>query len=130
MSSPSIHLPDVSLPDLSRIDVSDRAGDLVSSGVELVQEVATAAFELAGGLAAAAIERIPDLPEKAIDLAGAAIPSLRPKPKRSKKPFVLIAVILVVVAGGVWFKRRRASGTPDIASTYTSSADPGVSAAS
>ena len=85
MSTPTIHLPDAARVDLS--GVTERAGDAVSTGIEKVQDLAVAAFDLAGELASAAAERIPDLPEKAITLAGAAIPALRPAPKRSKKPF-------------------------------------------
>jgi MYXO-CTERM domain-containing protein len=118
MSTPTIHLPDVAHVDLS--DVTDRAGDAWSSGIEKVQDLAVAAFDLAGDLAAAAAERIEDLPEKAITLAGAAIPALRPAPKRSKKPFIIAAVLLAVLAGAWWMRRRRSAG-PE--APYISSAD-------
>jgi hypothetical protein len=118
MSSPTIHLPDAARVDLS--DVTERAGDAVSTGLEKVQDLAAAAFDLAGELASAAAERIEDLPEKAITLAGAAIPALRPAPKRSKKPLILAAVLLAVLAGGWWLRRRRSAGGE---APYLSSAD-------
>ncbi len=133
MSTPTIHVPHVSVPDVPRVDLSDvgdRAGDVWSSGLEKVQDLAAAAVDLAGDLASAAVDRFDDLPDKALTLAGAAIPALRPRQKRSKKPFILIALVLVVVAGGFWFKRRRASATVapyDASATRTEAA---VSAAS
>jgi hypothetical protein len=113
MSAPSIHLPSVTLPDLPDVsNVTDRAGDVWSTGFDRAHDLTAAAIDLASDLASAAVDRFEDLdiPDKAIGLAGAVIPALRPTPKRSKKPFVLIAVVLVVIAGGIWFKRRRASG--------------------
>jgi len=113
MSAPSIHLPNVTFPDLPEVsDVADRASDAWSTSFDLAHDLAAAAIDRAAGLATAAAERLEDLelPENAIGLAGAVIPALRPAPKRSKKPFVLLAVLLVVVAGGFWFKRRRAAG--------------------
>jgi uncharacterized membrane protein len=60
------------------------------------------------------------MPEKAITLAGAAIPALRPAPKRSKKPLILVAVVLAVLAGAWWMRRRRSAG-PE--APYLASAD-------
>jgi len=116
MSTPTIHLPHVAIPDVPQIDlsdVSDRATDVWSTGLERVQDLAAAAIGAAGGLASAAADRFDDLPDKALTLAGAAIPGLRPARKRSKKPFILLAVVLVVVAGGFWFRRRR-NATADL----------------
>jgi hypothetical protein len=113
MSAPTIHLPNVTLPDLPEVsDLTDRATDVLSTGLDKAHDIAAAAIDRASVLASAAAEKIEDLelPEKAIGLAGTVIPALRPEPKRSKKPFVLLAVVLVLVAGGFWFKRRRAAG--------------------
>jgi len=63
----------------------------------------------AGDLASAALERIEELPDQALTLAGVAIPALRPKPKRSLTPWLLIAVLVAVVGGAVWFRRRQAA---------------------
>ncbi len=134
MNTPSIHVPHVTLPDVPHVDVAevtDRAGDVWAVGLEKVQDLATAAFDRAGDLAAAAADRFDDLPERAIGLAGVAIPALRSTPKRSKKPYLLVALVLAVVVGGVWFRRRRASS--GVGSTYDSPADvntPPVSAVS
>ena len=114
MSTPTIHLPHVALPDVPRIelsDVSDRATDVWSTGLARVTDLAAAAIDRAGDLTSAAADRFEDLPDKALTLAGAAIPALRPAPKRSKKPFILLAVVLVVVAGGIWFRRRRSAAS-------------------
>jgi hypothetical protein len=114
MSAPTIHLPHVTLPDVPHVelsDVSDRATDVWSTGFEKVQDLAAAAIDRAGDLAAAAADRFEDFPDKALTLAGAAIPALRPTPKRSKRPFILLAVVLVVVAGGFWFRRRRSTAS-------------------
>jgi len=114
MSTPTIHLPRVALPDVPQIDLSDvseRATDVWSTGLERVQDLAAAAIDRAGDLAAAAADRLDDLPDKALTLAGAAIPALRPARKRSKKPFILLALVLVVVAGGFWFRRRRSTAS-------------------
>jgi len=113
MSAPSIHLPTVSLPDLPEVaELTDRASDAWSVGFDRAHDLAAAAIDRASDLASAAADRIEDLEltDKALGLAGAVIPALRPAPKRSKKPFVLLALVLVVVAGGFWFKRRRAAG--------------------
>jgi hypothetical protein len=113
MSAPSIHLPNVTLPDLPDVSsLTDRAGDVWSTGFDRAHDLTAAAIDRASDLASAAADKIDDLdlPDKALGLAGAVIPALRPTPKRSKKPFVLLAVVLVVIAGGIWFKRRRASG--------------------
>jgi hypothetical protein len=83
--------------------------DLAASALDKAGMLA----DRAGGLASAALERIEDLPEQALGLAGAAIPALRPKPKRSRTPWLLIAVIVAVVAGGLWY-RRRAGSTEDV----------------
>jgi hypothetical protein len=109
MSTPTVHLPHAALPDVDLSDVTERAGDAWSTGVERVHDLAAAAFDLAGDLASAAADRFEDLPEKAITLAGAAIPALRPAPKRSKKPFILVAVLVAVIAGAWWMRRRRAA---------------------
>jgi len=110
MNTPSISLPHVSLPDIPRVDVAevtDRAADVWSTGLDKVTDLAVAAIDLAGDLAAAAAERFEELPDKAIGIAGAAIPALRPTPKRSKKPYVFVAIVLAVVVGGLWWRRRR-----------------------
>ena len=133
MSTPTIHLPDVSLPPVPHVglsDVGDRAGDVWSTGLEKVQDLAAAAIDRAGDLASAAVDRLDDLPDKALTIAGAAIPALRPTKKRSKKPFILLAVVLVVVAGGFWFRRRRnAMSDPSVLSPAERS-EHAVSAAS
>ena len=110
MSTPTIHLPHATIPDVVHVDLADvteRAGEAWSTGIELVHDLATAALDRAGDLASAAADRLEDLPEKAITLAGAAIPALRPAPKRSKKPFILVAVVVAVLAGAWWLRRRR-----------------------
>ena len=84
------------------------------------QELAAAAFGKAGtladkasDLASAAIDRIEELPDQALSLAGAAIPALRPTPKHSRTPWLLIAVVVAIVAGGLWFRRRRGADSGD-----------------
>jgi hypothetical protein len=83
VSTPS--LPHVTLP---RVDVHEMT--------ERVQD-----------FAASAAERIEDLPEKAVALAGTVIPALRPAPKRSKRPFVLLAFALAAAVAAIWFMRSR-----------------------
>jgi hypothetical protein len=132
MSTPTIHLPSVSLPDVPQglSDVGDRAGDVWSTGLEKVQDLAAAAIDRAGDLASAAADRLDDLPDKALTIAGAAIPALRPSKKRSKKPFVLLALVLVVVAGGFWFRRRRSAMSDPSALSPDERTERAVSAAS
>jgi hypothetical protein len=133
MSTPTIHLPHVSLPDVPHVglsDVGDKAGDVLSTGFEKVQDLAVAAIDRAGDLASAAADRFEELPDKALTLAGAAIPALRPAPKRSKKPFILLALVLVVVAGGWWFKRKRAADSMAPYQSPTAQTEAAVSAAS
>ena len=101
-----------------------------STGLEKVQDLAAAAIDRAGDLASAAADRFDDLPDKALTLAGAAIPALRPSPKRSKKPFILLALVLVVVAGGLWFRRRRNVMTDPSALSPAERTEASVSAAS
>jgi hypothetical protein len=125
MSAPSIHVPHVSLPEVPHVDVSHFA--------DKAHDVASTAVERAGELASAAVERLEDLEltEKAIGLAGAVIPALRPAPKRSKTPFVLIVLVIVaVVAGGWWFKRRRATDNGGAAYPAPAHSEAAVTAAS
>jgi len=132
MSTPTIHVPSVSLPDVPHVglsDVGDRAGDVWSTGLEKVQDLAAAAIDRAGDLASAAADRFDDLPDKALTLAGAAIPALRPR-KRSKKPYLLLALVLAVVAGGLWFRRRRNVTTDPAALSPAERTEASVSAAS
>lgn len=79
-------MPDLSLPHVGLHDVGGRVQDLASS----------------------AAERLEDLPERAAALAGAVIPSLRPRPKRAKRPIVLLVLAAVVGAvAAAWFLRSR-----------------------
>jgi len=107
---PHVAIPQVSLPQFDVHDVTER-----------VQEVA-----------AAAAERIEKLPDRAVALAGSVIPALRPPPKRSKRPFLLLAVALVAALGVAWFVRGRrqiAMDSPDATASSTTG-DRSVSAAS
>jgi hypothetical protein len=122
MSAPTIHVPHVSLPDVDVSHLADKAHDVASTAVER-----------AGELASAAVEKLEDLElaEKALGLAGAVIPALRPAPKRSKAPFMLIVLVLVaVLAGGWWFKRRRATDNGGAAYATPSHSEAAVTAAS
>jgi hypothetical protein len=84
VSTPS--LPHVSLPRVDVHDVTERVQDL----------------------AASAAERLEDLPDKAVALAGTVIPALRPAPKRSKRPFVLLVLAAIAATAAVaWYMRSR-----------------------
>lgn len=125
MSAPTLHVPHVSLPEVPHVDVSHLA--------DKAHGVASSAVERAGELASVAVEKLEDLElaEKAIGLAGAVIPALRPAPKRSKTPFLLIVLVLVAaVAGGWWFKRRRATDNGAFAYPTATHSEAAVTAAS
>ena len=106
---PTVSLPHVSLPHVDVPDVSaltERAGDVG----ELVSDAWSSSLDRAQDLAAAAFEVLEDIPDKAIALAGAVIPALRPTPRRSRRPWLLLAAALASVAVVAWIvKRRRAS---------------------
>jgi len=82
-------MPDIALPHVDVHDVSERVQ-------ERVQE-----------LAASAAERFEDLPERAVALAGAVIPALRPTPKRSKRPLLILVVAVSSLLAVAWFLRSR-----------------------
>ena len=104
VSLPSVSLPHVDVPDVSAL--ADRAGDVG----ELVSDAWSTGVDRAQDLASAAFEVIEDIPDKAIALAGAVIPALRPTPRRSRRPWLLLVAVLASVAVVAWIvKRRRAS---------------------
>lgn len=78
-------MPDISLP---HVDLHEVGGK--------VQE-----------LASFAAERLDDLPDRAVALAGTVIPALRPSPKRSRRPLLLVVVAVAGVLGATWFLRSR-----------------------
>ena len=82
------------------------------------------------GFAASAAERIEELPDKAVALAGTVIPALRPAPKRSVPPIVLVLVVLAAALGVGWFVRSRRNREPDASYASVQTGQTNVSAAS
>ena len=124
----------MSTPTLPTVDVhavtdrvSERAGDVG----EIVSDAWSTGLGKAQDLAGVAFEVLEDVPDKAIALAGAVIPALRSTPRRSRKPFVILAVVLasLVVVGYVAKKRRRQATEP-YAVPGTDSSQANISAAS
>ena len=109
MNAPS--LPHVSMPSLPQVDVHDMT--------ERMQDIASSASARVHDVASSAAERIEKLPDKAVALAGTVIPALRPPPKRSKRPFLLLTVAIVAAVGVAWFMRTRRSSTTDISDSTT-----------
>lgn len=126
-----ISLPDVSLPhvDVHEVTelVSDRAGDVS----ELVSDVWSTGLDRAQDLAAAAFDILEDIPDKAVALAGAVIPALRPSPRRSKRPWLILAAAVASFVVVAWFLKKRSAGTAEpYAVPNTGPSDGQVSAAS
>jgi hypothetical protein len=95
-----------------------------------VSSVRASALDKASDLASAAAERIEDLPERVVELAAVAIPALRPKPRRSKRPLLLLAIVIAAVAAGWLWRRRTATGPSAVGATVGAAGEPAVSAAS
>jgi hypothetical protein len=113
VSVPRVTVPHVSLPHVDVHDVADRVSDRAGDVGELVSDAWSAGLDRAQQLAAAAFDVIDDIPEKAIALAGAVVPALRPTPKRSRRPLLLIAAVLASVAVVAWFAKKRRSGSAE-----------------
>ena len=110
---------------------SSTAHDLASSAADLV----TTAAEVAATVAVAAVEQLEDLPERVAGLATAAKDRISPTPRRSYKPWVLVAAgITAFVVVAWWLRRRSATGpTVDYGATttdaYRSATEPPASVA-
>jgi hypothetical protein len=128
---PHIPLPDVTLPRVNVHDVTERVTERAGDVGELVSDVWSTGMDRAQDLAAAAFDVLEDIPDKAVALAGAVIPALRPSPKRSKRPLVLVAAAIATFVVVAWFlKKRRAGSAEPYAVPTGGSADAQVSAAS
>lgn len=110
---PHVTLPSVSLPHIGVPDVTHRVADRAGDVGELVTDVWATGRGKVQDLAATAVDVIEDIPEKAIALAGAVIPALRPTPKRSKRPFVLIAAVVTALVLVAWFVKKRNGGSAE-----------------
>ena len=107
--------------------VSERAGDVGG----IVSDALSTGLDKAQDLAGVAFEALEDIPDKAIALAGAVIPALRSTPRRSRKPFVILAVVLAsLVVVGVVAKKRRSTATEPYAVPGANSSQANISAAS
>jgi hypothetical protein len=117
---PSVSLPSVSLPSVALPHVPvPHVTDALASGIDKVQD-----------LASSAVDVIDDIPDKAAALAGALIPALRPKPRRSAKPFALLAVALASVVLVAWFVRKRRAEVEPYLAASQGAPEPSVSEAS
>ena len=110
---------------------SSTVHDLASTAADL----ATTAAEVAEAVAGAAVEQLEDLPERVAGLAAAAKDRIGPTPRRSYKPWVLVAAGITAFVVVAWWLRRRSSSGPSVeygtaaADAYRSPSEPSASVA-
>ena len=84
--------------------------DLASTAADL----ASTAADVAATVAVAAVEQLEDLPERVAGLASAAKDRLGPTPRRSYKPWVLVAAGITAFVVVAWWLRRRSANGPTV----------------
>jgi hypothetical protein len=89
---------------------SSTVHDLASTAADL----AATAAEVAATVAVAAVEQLEDLPERVAGLANAAKGRIGPAPRRSYKPWVLVAAGITAFVVVAWWLRRRSSNGPTV----------------
>jgi hypothetical protein len=110
---------------------SSTVHDLASSAADL----ATTAAEVAATVAVAAVEQLEELPERVVGLASAAKGRIGPTPRRSYKPWVLVAAGITAFVVVAWLLRRRSSTGPSVdygataTDTYRTPGEPPASVA-
>ena len=109
---PRVSLPEVDLHDVSAL-VADRASDVSGLARDVAGDAWSTGLERVQELAAAAAEVLEDIPDKAIALAGAVVPALRPTPRRSRKPLLLLAVAIASFAVVAWYLKKRRATTAE-----------------
>ena len=97
------------------MSTTDTMSDAWSAGTSAVHELAYSAAERAAEMASAAAEQLEDLPERVAGLATAARGRIRPTPRRSWRPWLVLAVgVAAVLAVAWWWRRRSASSGPAV----------------
>jgi hypothetical protein len=109
---PRVSLPEVDLHGVTTL-VADRASDVGDLARDAAADAWSTGLERVQDLAAAAVEVLEDIPDKAIALAGAVVPALRPTPRRSRKPLLLLAVAIASFAVVAWFLKKRRATTAE-----------------
>jgi hypothetical protein len=110
---------------------SSTVHDLASTAADL----ATTAAEVAVTVAGAAAEHLEALPERVVGLASAAKGRIGPTPRRSYKPWVLVAAGITAFVVVAWWLRRRSATGPSVeygtpaTDTYRSPGEPPASVA-
>jgi len=95
-------------------ELTESVGDVVSTGVSTIGDLAGAAASRTGDLASSAIDHASSAFDKVSDQVGdvsgrvghAARERLAPAPKRSKTPWVLLVLAAAAGAGLFWWMRR------------------------
>lgn len=114
MKTPALaHVPDITLPHVDVHGVTDLVGERAGDVGEIVTQAWSSGLDHAQDLAAAAKDVLEDFPDKAVALAGAVIPALRPSPKRSRRPVMILVAVLASVMIVAWILKRRRSGTAE-----------------
>jgi hypothetical protein len=106
----------MSTPTLSDVTgtVSGTVSDAWSTGTSAARDLATTAAEVAATVAVAAVDQLEDLPERVVGLASAARDRIGPTPRRSYKPWVLVAAGITAFVVVAWWLRRRSASGPSI----------------
>jgi hypothetical protein len=92
---------------VSSLTLTETVSDAWSTGSTALQDLAASAAEFATDVAVAAAEQIPEIPEKVAELATAARGRLGTAPRRTWRPWVLMAAGIAAVLGVMWWLRRR-----------------------
>lgn len=93
---------------------TDTVGDAWSTGAGAVSDLAASAAGLATDLATVAVGQFEELPGKVSGLASAARDRISPAPKRSVRPWMLLAAAVVAFVAVAWWLRRRSSDSPAV----------------
>ena len=92
--------------------VTDTVSDAWSTSPSAVHDIAATAAEVAATVAVAAVEQLEDLPDRVAGLATAAKGRIRPAPRRSYKPWVLVGAAVATFVVVAWWLRKRSASTP------------------
>ena len=98
--------------------VTGTVTDAWSSGSSTVHDLASTAADLAATAAEVAVTvagaAVEQLPERVVGLASAAKDRIGPTPRRSYKPWVLVAAGITAFVVVAWWLRRRSATGPSV----------------
>jgi ferric-dicitrate binding protein FerR (iron transport regulator) len=96
------------------VSTTDTMSDAWAVGTSAVHDLAASAAERATDLASAAAEQLEDLPDLVAGLATTARSRIRPAPRRSWRPWLLLAAGVAATLAVMWWWRRRSTSSPAV----------------